>query len=425
MKKEQPHLDYIELLDRQLSADELAHVETCAQCKRDIQELERTRELFTELINQDEVSEQLHHAIIAQAASSSRREAGSLPIWKPLIALAAGMLLTVGVWISTQELQPSQQVSPSEPELSAQGSEEERASNTRAEEAVLMAKADEAPKVQPSEERLLQVQGKLESKEIESDEIEEGYAPRGAGASGMGSLDSPSPTLAKKTKLEVGEKMDSMKTEKSDYGLVTSKGSAFSIAEDDYESQSFAGTGNSLPFEEPIESDLIEAEQQGLNRAAVEDAASVYERGEYQAAFEAFDTLLQKYPDDPESLYYRGSASFALGKNLAAIDDLRRVVEVAPEFPRKAEVFFKLGEALFAIGSLSQSRDYFERAAQADPLLQGQVSKRLAELDKQTSSGVVDVDNAAARKKLPNKKEDKVQDSFEEQQDSSNGSIAY
>ncbi len=56
------------------------------------------------------------------------------------------------------------------------------------------------------------------------------------------------------------------------------------------------------------------------------------------AAFEHFDRAVADHPEDPDARYYRGLTHMNLGRNSEAVVDFEKLIELAPEHDKAAEV---------------------------------------------------------------------------------------
>src|SRR6266446_4877556 len=111
---------------------------------------------------------------------------------------------------------------------------------------------------------------------------------------------------------------------------------------------------------------------------------SVAERAQLQAQKEA---LFQKSLRDPANLdtaFAYADAAAKLGDNEAAISALERMLLFNPDLPR---VQLELGTLYFRMGSYQIARDYFDKAAAANPPpeVRSRVDEYLAQIEKRES----------------------------------------
>lgn len=95
---------------------------------------------------------------------------------------------------------------------------------------------------------------------------------------------------------------------------------------------------------------------------------------------ELFQQMLQK-PSDLELAFKYADISAQLGDNEAAVTALERMLLFNPNLPR---VDLELGALYFRMGSFDVSRDYFNRAAAANPPgdVQAKINQYLGQIDK-------------------------------------------
>jgi len=96
---------------------------------------------------------------------------------------------------------------------------------------------------------------------------------------------------------------------------------------------------------------------------AVDQARSLFEAGDYAAAREVAAEGLRSGPDDVELLRIAGCSGVEMGSP-EALDQLRRVAELAPEDARS---WHDLGDALATDGRTDEASDAFRKALDLDP----------------------------------------------------------
>ncbi|RZL90932.1 MAG: tetratricopeptide repeat protein [Variovorax sp.] len=89
--------------------------------------------------------------------------------------------------------------------------------------------------------------------------------------------------------------------------------------------------------------------------------------GRRGAAEAVFGRMLARWPDDAYALASRSFVRAQLGRQEAAIDDARRLVQVHPE--RSAGDWFNLAFLLESSDCVAQATDAFRRAVSLDPKL--------------------------------------------------------
>lgn len=95
-----------------------------------------------------------------------------------------------------------------------------------------------------------------------------------------------------------------------------------------------------------------------------------YNRGDHQAAAQAFEAAVQKAPDLPEVRVNLALAYFRLSRNADAVAQLEKAAALAPNEPR---VLFQLGSAYIDMNDLDKAAAAFEKGLakqtnQKDPL---------------------------------------------------------
>jgi tetratricopeptide (TPR) repeat protein len=119
-----------------------------------------------------------------------------------------------------------------------------------------------------------------------------------------------------------------------------------------------AGTDRRLDFK------LVKAAPEGAGDFA--KGVEAYNRGDHQAAVQAFEAAVQKAPDLPEVRVNLALAYFRLQRTADAVAQLEKAAALAPDSPR---VQFQLGGAYIEMQALDKAMTAFEKglAKQADP----------------------------------------------------------
>ncbi len=119
-----------------------------------------------------------------------------------------------------------------------------------------------------------------------------------------------------------------------------------------------AGTDRRFDFK------LVKAAPEGAGDFA--KGVEAYNRGDHQAAAQAFEAAVQKAPDLPEVRVNLALAYFRLQRTADAIAQLEKAAALAPDSPR---VLFQLGGAYVEMQALDKAATAFEKglAKQSDP----------------------------------------------------------
>ena len=105
--------------------------------------------------------------------------------------------------------------------------------------------------------------------------------------------------------------------------------------------------------------------------ATVAEALEHQLAGRFEEALTLYEKVLDHQPNQADALHYRGVLAYQVGDNEAAIDFLRRALQVDPDRPA---AWSDLGAALRANRNLEGARQALDRAIHADP---GRVAARL------------------------------------------------
>jgi tetratricopeptide (TPR) repeat protein len=118
-----------------------------------------------------------------------------------------------------------------------------------------------------------------------------------------------------------------------------------------------AGTDRRLDFK------LVKAAPEGAGDFA--KGVEAYNRGDHQAAVQAFEAAMQKAPDLPEVRVNLAMAYFRLQRTADAVAQLEKAAALAPDSPR---VQFQLGGAYVEMQALDKAMAAFEKglAKQSD-----------------------------------------------------------
>lgn len=119
-----------------------------------------------------------------------------------------------------------------------------------------------------------------------------------------------------------------------------------------------AGTDRRFDFK------LVKAAPEGAGDFA--KGVEAYNRGDHQAAAQAFEAAVQKAPDLPEVRVNLALAYFRLQRTADAVAQLEQAAALAPDSPR---VLFQLGGAYVEMQALDKAATAFEKglAKQSDP----------------------------------------------------------
>jgi branched-chain amino acid transport system substrate-binding protein len=85
-------------------------------------------------------------------------------------------------------------------------------------------------------------------------------------------------------------------------------------------------------------------------RSAYERGLAGYEAGQYEAALDAFSTVVERYPASDESgvaLYWRGRTLYQLQRETDAAAELRRYLALAPDVPYREHANLLLANSLY------------------------------------------------------------------------------
>jgi tetratricopeptide (TPR) repeat protein len=162
-----------------------------------------------------------------------------------------------------------------------------------------------------------------------------------------------------------------------------------------------AGTDRRLDFK------LVKAAPEGAGDFA--KGVEAYNRGDHQAAAQAFEAAVQKAPDLPEVRVNLAMAYFRLQRTADAVAQLEKAAALAPDSPR---VLFQLGGAYVEMQALDTAAAAFEKGLAkqsdaSDPLVleaaatlgavyfaKGENDKAMAQFEKALAAKP---DNAAAK----------------------------
>lgn len=137
-----------------------------------------------------------------------------------------------------------------------------------------------------------------------------------------------------------------------------------------------AGAQDTTPdLDQAIRTDFEQAE---ANLAAAEAEKDEEKREPHLAKFrQALDRIIAKYtmasPALREGLFELGRSNLLAGRPAAAVDDLRRHVEVLPDSPRHAEAVLLLGDAYMGTSDFGRARALYE-----DFIAKGPPAEKLA-----------------------------------------------
>jgi cytochrome c-type biogenesis protein CcmH/NrfG len=111
---------------------------------------------------------------------------------------------------------------------------------------------------------------------------------------------------------------------------------------------------------DPKDSDLL------VNASIAEMRTEQFglERGQIRKAAQLLDAALKLKPDDPRARFFHALLLRSEGKPAEAAAELEKI---AGEFPRDREVRRQLGQTLFSLGRIAESRVAFEAVLSIDP----------------------------------------------------------
>ena len=104
--------------------------------------------------------------------------------------------------------------------------------------------------------------------------------------------------------------------------------------------------------------------QSALNLAQVQEIFSLYSTGRYNEALSAVTALLREHPEEGILYNLAGLIYAALLQYEAAIQNLRRAIELKPDVP---ETHYFLGNTLLQKGDAQEALQYLERAIELRP----------------------------------------------------------
>lgn len=102
--------------------------------------------------------------------------------------------------------------------------------------------------------------------------------------------------------------------------------------------------------------------------AAFEQGQNAQQRGELNSAVRLYTNAITSDPTLYQAHYQRATALIALGRDVEAEADLKKVIEVKPDFARAHRA---LGQILLDRGSTEDAKREFARAIELDPKLTG------------------------------------------------------
>jgi len=123
-------------------------------------------------------------------------------------------------------------------------------------------------------------------------------------------------------------------------------------------------------------------------RKAYDEAFELLKQGRYDASAKAFKQFLQQHPDGPyadNAQYWLGECHYVTRDFEAALGGFREVVEQYPDSAKVPDARLKIGYSLYELGRLDEAREMLQRVRErhADSAVSRLAEKRLLKIKRE------------------------------------------